>query len=1229
MHRLRNKKKTKEEEGGVPPMPSLTLFKRGKNQPPPPQPEVDLDHVLPNSDEFRTSLLMPNLTQRFSILQSEQATAAAAEASAGMNGENFIGRGEMEATANGQQYVPVAPFMGLGDIAETASLDGSMGGNRMTTYTQDSSMSDESVGIMNRARGGEGNVLFGGRQKVYRVPANSLRSGHSSEELGSPPSMGRRVFYDNDVSDSNFSKSERQGDQHDCLNSPSGDSADFDKRFTNSSTTSTPVSLTRSSTAATSINSQGTPSLPSTAFSPDSGFPNGKPRKPLYEQALDQQLQDQQTSASDRIDRLASLRKKGAISPLMISTMSSSQNSPRLEQQGNTPPVSPKSRRQQQQQQQAWSSKRASPNTPLSFTDGEDECRDNEQANDLVDNFSSFNFGLEPRPQSPVHYAPPLITQGPFSPAALTRNPGKVETPELEGTTSPRMKNKPTISLEIIVDRGRQDSIESAIDPGRCTEEGPQSFLATPSASELSFDEDLTNGLNRNASAVSLEIPPLRTQRSRINDGDASPVLGPMSSTSYITDRGFVEPSSPSSFRNPALSPTSPVLATTPVADDDSPTIPIGPGLSLLVRQHLRSDSGHSSVYAASSYTRFSRTSKYIGTSKPSSVYGASKLSNTSETTRPSEASGSSGGNLWEYDDMDKVYTFGDKEDHGVENNGDDYDEPVSPINIASVTAPVIPEKAAGRPPPSRLSEVKSDEDERALREAEGEWENFDERTLSRAGEREQDDHDRDRDWQQQLAFRRQLIQQNLRNQEKVNSQHEMQFEVPKDALPRNNNAAGGFHKLKTKGSNGFLGRNEGNSKGLGITDGKGNRMTEFGGRMEEDRIIRDGPKGPKLITSNLPPSRPGEPPRRSPIGLPHPLHSPMHTPRIKPKKAKEQQINSGTSTPIGRGQPMGWTDDRERWSPSRSAPPTQPASPITPKFGRNAITSRVDGFKDDLSKAMMTGQSRAAEEEAFAVKRERFQGPEISNDFDTGTLKSAFDEDRPTSSFRRPRVNSTASSAQIMRGRRSSFDGNTLPPLNTSAPPTIPIPPPPTGGKSPAMLQTPNMSPSINSAKTPPPPPHALVQTIQQSNAMFTPAKKRVVNKNLIGEPKLVSSTSNIPTVSLPKNLTPPSTANSELAPPPRKRGMTITHSIFSGFGRNKSAEEVPSMPTRRANDDEDKKNVGKLRKVTSDGGSLSARAKKQAGLQPSPSMPKLPKGVMITPMPHGGQPQGVAGMI
>lgn len=170
----------------------------------------------------------------------------------------------------------------------------------------------------------ESNVLFGGRQKIYKVgPGKNTSDGISG-----------RVLYDGDVGTSLFQKwrlaekdkEQDVSDEHDPHEDDKGSSDrspeessfhvraespvphGYNKKRETSSTTSSTPSIGRNSTAATSVVSQPTAVTRDGSSSPNStpGLERHVTRtRKLYEQGLNQNLQDQQHSVLTRVDTLA------------------------------------------------------------------------------------------------------------------------------------------------------------------------------------------------------------------------------------------------------------------------------------------------------------------------------------------------------------------------------------------------------------------------------------------------------------------------------------------------------------------------------------------------------------------------------------------------------------------------------------------------------------------------------------------------------------------------------------------------------------------------------------------------------------------------------------------------------------------------------------------------------------------------------------------------------------
>lgn len=312
MNRFKSKKKAPKEESAET-RPSLEsdnsfhLFRRGKKQQEPEQKkELDLASALPSNDDFRTSLLMNGLSARFSMLREQD------------DPNSKIGKASDDSVLFPKRQSRMADFAfatGLGDIAEVESFKAPTFNRKDSNASYDSSM-------MTRSRPMESNVLFGGRQKIYKV-ANGKNAGDS---------LGGRVLYDGDVASSSFQKwrvteKEKEIDSLEAAEDQGDDKAASDKaleetsfltrsespvhgynkkRETSSTTSSTP-SIGNNSTAATSIMSQpitGKEGGQSANSTPGVDRHVTRTRK-LYEQGLTQNLQEQQNSVLTRVDTLA------------------------------------------------------------------------------------------------------------------------------------------------------------------------------------------------------------------------------------------------------------------------------------------------------------------------------------------------------------------------------------------------------------------------------------------------------------------------------------------------------------------------------------------------------------------------------------------------------------------------------------------------------------------------------------------------------------------------------------------------------------------------------------------------------------------------------------------------------------------------------------------------------------------------------------------------------------
>ncbi|EGP88631.1 uncharacterized protein MYCGRDRAFT_108424 [Zymoseptoria tritici IPO323] len=340
---------------------STSRWKKSKKpQPEAPAAPVTLPMLLP-SDDFRTSLLMPNLSARFSMLREQD------------DPKSKIGKASDDSVLQPKRRSRLNDFgwasTGLSDIAEVSSLrNGSpiippfARRSREMSYASDdggyaSEAEATNTSVMSRSRPGEGNVLFGGRQKIYKIAGKG--GATSRGRLVYDDDVGKSAFQqyrarerDFDESQSSRPSDDSQGFDFGLQSSETGDQDDspfgtndsakdfshslsfsgFDKK--RSTTSSTARSDARSSTAATSVTSQGPHSAapspmhaPASMVSPpiatSSDRSTTKGRR-LYDQGLDQHMHEQQSSAMSRLNTIQQQRSLSGskTSPVLHSTRS-------------------------------------------------------------------------------------------------------------------------------------------------------------------------------------------------------------------------------------------------------------------------------------------------------------------------------------------------------------------------------------------------------------------------------------------------------------------------------------------------------------------------------------------------------------------------------------------------------------------------------------------------------------------------------------------------------------------------------------------------------------------------------------------------------------------------------------------------------------------------------------------------------------------------------------------
>ncbi|KAF6221943.1 hypothetical protein HO133_001911 [Letharia lupina] len=340
MKRFRSRKNSPERGQGsrrpsldsdppAPPLPSFASMRWGgkKKVAPQPKPEINISAALPASEDFRTSLLMPNLSARFSMLREQD------------DPSSKIGKANDDSVLFPKRASRLELFKGhgLSYVTEVDSLHGTVrppfASIRTESYGSGSYDTDDGS-VMSRSRPGEGNTMFGGRQKIYKIPVGGAGSvkhfgAKDDEELPSGVNMGGKALYESDIATSAFQRlreeerQERERASLEQLRSSKEQDRDgspplakYNQNRETSSSTNSGRSQPRTSTAATSVASQRSiyyenMSSSAHALSPStqpssagSDRPIPKATRRLYRQDLDQHLHEQQSSAMHRLESL-------------------------------------------------------------------------------------------------------------------------------------------------------------------------------------------------------------------------------------------------------------------------------------------------------------------------------------------------------------------------------------------------------------------------------------------------------------------------------------------------------------------------------------------------------------------------------------------------------------------------------------------------------------------------------------------------------------------------------------------------------------------------------------------------------------------------------------------------------------------------------------------------------------------------------------------------------------
>lgn len=508
---------------------------------------------------------------------------------------------------------------GLTDITEVASIrSGSRAEGSFDLPGRAAQTEDYSGSIMDRPRQGEGNVLFGGRQKVFRINPVAAGSDDVEESPLSPIGRGRiggRALYTDDLPAQSGSRKASTADRESPRSqSPPPSNYNLD-RNTQSSTNSGPSSLTRSSTTATSTSSNSRNFTQNTFVNAMASTTSSKPRKLIYEQALDRDNSEREQNMLEthlESHKLAIMAQKraGSASPHPYSEEDERRRAMSPPVRSFARPFSPSHHEDleprgrldisQNNPKPQIPSLRTSESSPALITS-------KTQANDVP-----FSFGFEqsggspktisprletavnnhglptPRPESDEYHDNrlPIAATGPTpSPSPLTEkySTGPIISRDSEFTLDEAQGTKPTSRRSSVSElsqrpqQGPQTTFYEASDSEREINDGASSVYDDDEDPYIPFEQPLANHIPASS-------PPHKPQ------GHIVPA--------FPLEKQMLNPHS--------LSPTQAPHDFTPLHDSDSPTLPPNAGLSNMIRQHLRSDSGISSIYAPSMHGKIS-----------------------------------------------------------------------------------------------------------------------------------------------------------------------------------------------------------------------------------------------------------------------------------------------------------------------------------------------------------------------------------------------------------------------------------------------------------------------------------------------------------------------------------------------------------------------------------------------------------------------------------------------
>ncbi|EGD84377.1 hypothetical protein H112_08082 [Trichophyton rubrum D6] len=1263
MNRFRNRKKRGDgpDPSDAPPVPifSKQFFKK-KPEPEQP-PKIDLSTALPTDNDFRTSLLMPNLSARFSMLREQD------------DPNSKIGKANDDSVLFPKRASRLNLFANsqLADITEVGSLHGSdrpslnIGRSSYASGSTDDDCHTPSS-IMTRSRPVEGNTLFGGRQKVYKIP-NTRCEPASENEGGSEggarsPTMGGKQLYQNDIGsifqqskgdDDSKSEPDLRPESTALMSLPSNRQAEPSSFF---------VSENRNSASTTSANSQGPTSRQgsvtaktstrSTQNSAGAGLErNSTKSRRLYDRGLELQ---NQPSALSRLESISRQRAIASDNGLIKRSLSKSAVNLNERYQKLSPVYSSSSFRPTSPPPSSTSSvvgnsepKRLSPVSTTNSTPGLAMGSPLSPPASETEEGSAFAAAIQPEDRGKATatglFNKPLskYDESQFSQRQIqiheNRSNASLQRPSLprggsDVTDSRRQRDLSIISHQSKPESpGLSTSQNSPLSTPHCIDLrptpvqsekprlpiNPSTFLADFSGSDSGSEaeEDVSN-----ARVSPLFHPhenvgsPLRVS---MESGDS---VTPVSSSTKPSHPALGEFYSESRDLN-TIKEDEPVADPVPIVQEppqqiESESPVLGPtGLSSLIRAHLRQDSDKSTIYPPSSPISMDRPSENPHPNNPQ-VHG----------TRSSDLAVSIHSNPWEYDDWarptyhpaEPAERFSQPESDfssmslrakqmlgqatALSNQGNEKEKNINTENqeerAPATPVPTAPKPSANASQPSWEEDIKFGHRRGGSTETQMEREEF----------------------ANELAERRRKVQEKLKNF----AENESRSTSPASSyrFPDNGNST----QTPSKTGNAFA-----------ILKAKTSRNQN--NQSKQDHPLA---KSSKLLGLDKPQFNSSAPN----------LQQSNDMWREEDERMRRLVRKSRAESPMGGNRQIGW--GRQPQPPQSTTPQSRQSEEDTRNSTRDSASSTWRSGPRDRSDSDTSGRSKSRPRyrEDLGAVRESAEQPRMG--------RPSIEDKASRSSSSRPSMESTdrrtrdrsASTGRYRSNSRSVppnyIDLQSLPGpsptlqhpaiAHSSRPSPSPNPHPYSANATPPILENSSTSstPAAGGYGGPPmqyplpqrnPPVSGSVATQQSLGS-----HKRVVDKSQISEPTFVSTTSNVPTIGLPAGA---SLANGAPTPPippmnPRRRRQTTTHNILGAFKGSSPSDRPDQYPhhgpkhhnqnhpnsSRRSeehstfSDDEKRPRARqRLRKISSEGGNLNAKARHHLMNGNQPALPPPPR--------------------